>query len=129
MIAVLLVLIAAILAFLYIDSAGGSTPDYHYKLKGQAISYPDVMVELNFKSELSPDEKQEVCAAISEKMFENIEDDENHYLHYMDAMNTDTSDRKITLYIDFGCNDGTGLDVLLDFLDVSFESLEKVSLS
>ncbi|MGN0701407.1 MAG: hypothetical protein ACI4J8_10470 [Oscillospiraceae bacterium] len=129
MIAVLLALIAAVMAFLYIEPAGGAPSDYHYKLKGQAMSFPDVMVELSFKSELSPEEKQAVCDAISDNMFKNIEDEENHYLHYMDAMNTGTTDRKITLYVDFGCNDGTGLDVLLSFLDNSFEELEKVILS
>ncbi|MGN1118931.1 MAG: hypothetical protein ACI4Q4_01140 [Oscillospiraceae bacterium] len=104
-----------------------SSNDYSYALKGSPYSYPDVMCELTFDRELSAEEKEAVCAAVTEKMFENIDDDENHYLHYMDCIDAD-ADNSIMLYIDFGCNDGEGLDVLLEFLD-SVEGLKSVELS
>lgn len=133
LLAVLLVLVAAVIAWVYIDSrsdsASASEASYHYKLKGQPTDYPDVMFELNFAEELSPEEKQQIGSAIADKMFENIDDEENHYLHYMDVLNADCADKQLTLYVDFGCNDGTGLYVLLEFLDENFEQLKTVEMS
>lgn len=100
--------------------------EYSYKVKGSPYTFPDIMLELTFDRELSPEEKQDFCSGVADKMFENFEDDEKHLIHYMDCSNTDTADRMIGIYVDFGCNDGTGLDVLLEYLDGTVVGLVKV---
>ena len=103
--------------------------EYSYALKGTPTCYPDVVFELTFTRALSPEEKTAVGEAVAEKMFENIEDDENHYLHYMDILDTDAESDSMTIYIDFGCNDGEGYDVLLRFLDESVSEIKAVRVS
>ena len=108
------------------DSEGAQ--NYYYKLTGFCESYPDVVVDITFERALTPEQKLEICSAVADKMFENIEEDD-HYLHYMDSMNTETTDKLITLYIDFGCNEGEGLEVFLAYFNSEIEGIKRVTLS
>lgn len=100
---------------------------YSYALKGEPISYPDVFFEVVFAEPISEQEREAFCGALADKMFENIDEDD-HYLHYMDFPETE-DDSRVEIYVDFGCNDGTGLDVMLEFLDTAVQGIAEVRMS
>ena len=108
------------------NDTADSAAEYSYKVKGSPYTFPDIMLELTFDRELSAEEKQDFCSGVADKMYENFEDDEKHLIHYMDYSDTDTAGSSVELYIDFGCNDGTGLDVLMEYLDGTEAGLVKV---
>ena len=104
------------------------TSEYYYALNFFPSSYPDVIMELEFKRDYTADEKEELIDDFAELYYKYNEKTERP-IHYMDAFDNEETDKKLSFYIDFVNADEDALYMFLEYLDDNTSEIKKVVVS
>ena len=102
--------------------------NYYYDLSFSPYGYPDVSMELEFKRDYTVEEKEKIIDGFVE-LYNEYNEKAKNPIHYLDAYDNEETDKKLTLYIDFGNADSDAMDMFLEYLDQNTAGIKKVSVS